>query len=80
MASAVEESDFQRQEREIKEKQDADTGGLPLSPRPITQQNFMQYMHTVEEGRHQDQERQNKFLQDLMEPKLVEQEEKQQKE
>ena len=67
MASAVEESDIQRQEREIKEKQDADAGGLPLPPRPITEQNFMQYMHTVEEGRRQDQERQNKFLQDLME-------------
>ena len=67
MVSADEESDLQRQEREIKEKQDADVGGLPLPPRPITEQNFMQYMYTVEEGRRQDQERQNKFLQDLME-------------
>ena len=67
MASADEESDLQRQECEIKEKQDADAGGLPLPPRPITEQNFMQYMHTVKEGRRQDQERQNKFLQDLME-------------
>ena len=67
MASAVEESDLQRQEHEIKEKQDADARGLPLPPRPITEQNFMQYMHMVEEGRRQDQERQNKFLQDLLE-------------
>ena len=67
MVSADEESDLQRKEREIKEKQDADTGGLPLPARPIIEQNFMQYMHTVEEGRCQDQERQNKFLQDLLE-------------
>ena len=54
MASADEESELQRQERHIKEKQDAEARGLPLPPRPITEQNFMQYMHMVEEGRRQE--------------------------
>jgi len=67
MAYVGEESDVQRQERELKEKQDADAGGIPQPPRLITEQSFMQYMQMVEEGRRQDQERQNKFLQDLLE-------------
>ena len=67
MAYVGEESEVQRQERELKEKQDADTGGIPQPPRPIMEQSFMQYMQMVEEGRRQDQERQNKFLQDLLE-------------
>ena len=64
MASAGEESELQRQEREAREKDAAETGGIPQPPRPITEQSFMQL---VEEGRRRDQEVQNKFLHDLLE-------------
>ena len=35
MASAGEESELQRQEREAREKHAAETGGIPEPPRPI---------------------------------------------
>jgi hypothetical protein len=61
------ETEQQRQEREAKQKAKADATAMepPQPPRPISEQNFLQYMQFVEENRRRDQEQQNKFMQDL---------------
>ena len=66
MATVGEESDAQRIEREAKQQEEMERQPVPEMPRPITEQGFMQYMHMVEEHRRQEQERQNKFLQEMM--------------
>jgi hypothetical protein len=61
------ETEQQCQEREAKNKADADAAAMepPQPPHPISEQNFLQYMQFVEETRRRDQEQQNKFMQDL---------------
>ena len=48
MATAGEESDAQRMEREAKQQEEMERQPVPEVPRPITEQEFMQYMHMVE--------------------------------
>jgi hypothetical protein len=61
------ETEQHRQEREAKQKADADAAAMepPQPPRPILEQSFLQYIQFVEENRRRDQEQQNKFMQDL---------------
>ena len=64
------ETEDQRLAREAQQKQDADTaaarGEASEQSQPVTQQNLLQYMQLVEEGRKRDQENQNNFIQNIM--------------
>ena len=64
------ETEDQRLAREAQQKQDTNTvaarGEASKQSQHVTQQNILQYMQLVEEGRKRDQENQNKFMQHIL--------------
>src|SRR5215203_7441253 len=76
MSGAIgEETEAQRLEREVKQKEEADEAArnqFPPPPPPMTQQNFLQYMQMMEERQRITLEQQNKFFQELLQQNRVE--------